>query len=88
MRQSEASRGIYFRGLLLCHKTDIIFRIEEFRTTPSIQQCFKCQGFGHKAPHCAKHQNISCVMKLIPTKTVQTRKKEVQIVGHLMSLAT
>ena len=23
----------------------IILKVEEFRTTPSVQQCFKCQGF-------------------------------------------
>ena len=41
-------------GGLICQKTGIIFKVEEFRTTPSIQQCFKCQGFGHKAPNCTK----------------------------------
>ena len=35
-------------GGLVCQKTGIIFRFEEFKTTPSILQCFKCQGFGHK----------------------------------------
>ena len=39
-------------GGLVCQKTNIIFRVEEFKTTPSILQCFKCQGFGHKAPNC------------------------------------
>ena len=44
-----------FRGdLLVCQKTGIIFKVEEFRTTPSIQQCFKCQDFGHKEPNCTK----------------------------------
>ena len=47
-------------GGLVCQKTDIIFKVEEFRTTPSIQQCFKCQDFGHKAPNCTKKQK--CVM--------------------------
>ena len=41
-------------------KTGIIFRVEEFRTTPSIQQCFKCQGFGHKESNCTKNQK--CVV--------------------------
>ena len=41
-------------GGFICQKTGIIFKVEEFRTTPSIQQCFKCQGFGHKAPNCTK----------------------------------
>ena len=41
-------------GGFICQKTGIILKVEEFRTTPSIQQCFKCQGFGHKAPNCTK----------------------------------
>ena len=45
---------------LVFQKTGIIFRVEEFRTTPSIQQCFKCQGFGHKAPNCTK--KTKCVV--------------------------
>ena len=36
------------------------FWVEEFRTTLSIQQCFKCQGFGHKASNCTKNQK--CVV--------------------------
>ena len=47
-------------GGLVCQKTGIIFLVQEFRTTPSIQQCFKCQGFGHKAPNCTKKQK--CVV--------------------------
>ena len=45
---------------LVCQKTGIIFRVEEFKTTPSILQCFKCQDFGHKAPNCTK--NEKCVV--------------------------
>ena len=29
-------------GGLVCQKTGIIFRVEQFKTTPSILQCFKC----------------------------------------------
>ena len=47
-------------GGLLCQKTGIIFQIKEFRITPSIQQCFKCQGFGHKALNCTKTE-MCCV---------------------------
>ena len=49
-KQAEA----LISGGFICQKTGIIFKVEEFRTTPSIQQCFKCQGFGHKAPNCTK----------------------------------
>ena len=44
-KQAEA----LISGGFICQKTSIIFKVEEFRTTPSIQQCFKCQGFGHNA---------------------------------------
>ena len=47
-------------GGFVCQKTGIIFRVEEFKTTPSILQCYKCQGFGHKAPNCTKNQK--CVV--------------------------
>ena len=43
-------------GRLICQKTGIIFKVKEFRITVSIQQCFKCQGFGHKAQYCTKKQ--------------------------------
>ena len=47
-------------GGLVCQRTGIIFRVEEFKTTPSILQCFKCQGFRCKAPNCTK--NEKCVV--------------------------
>ena len=64
-------------GELVCQKTGIIFKVEEFRTTPLIQQCYKCQGFRHKAPSCTKKTEM-CVVKLILTKTVQIEKKATQ----------
>ena len=70
-KQAEA----LISGGLICQKTGIIFKVEEFRITPSIQQCFKCQGFGHKAQNCTKNRNVLCVVKLIRTKTVQTKTK-------------
>ena len=76
-------------GGLICKKTGITFKVEEFTITPSIQQCFKCQDFGHKI--VLKNRNVLCVLKLIRTKTVQTKKKKpqnVQTVGSLMSPIT
>ena len=49
-KQAEALTS----GGFICQKTGIIFKVEELRIiTPSIQQCFKCQGFVHKAQNCA-----------------------------------
>ena len=76
---------------LICQKTGIIFKVEEFRITPSIQKCFKCQSFGHKVRNCTKNRNVLCVVKLTRIKTVQTKKKEpqnVQTVEDLMSPTT
>ena len=39
-KQAEA----LISGGLVCQKTDIIFRVDEFKTTHSILQCFKCEG--------------------------------------------
>ena len=51
-----------FQEGLVCQKTGIIFKIEEFRTTPLIQQCSKCQDFRHKAPNCTrKPRCVVCV---------------------------
>ena len=82
-KQAEA----LISGGLICQKTGIIFKVEEFRITPSIQQCFKCQGFGHKAQNCNKNRNVLCVVKLIHTKTAQTKTRKhqnVQTVGGPM----
>ena len=49
-KQAEA----LISGGFISQKTGITFKVEEFRTTPSIQQCFKCQGFGNKSPNCTK----------------------------------
>ena len=56
-KQAEA----LISGGFICQKTGIIFKVEKFRTTPSIQQCFKCEGFGYKAPNCTKKPK--CVVR-------------------------
>ena len=47
-------------GGFVCQKIGIVFKVEEFRTTPKIQQCFKCQDLGHKTSNCTKKQK--CVV--------------------------
>ena len=77
-------------GELVCQKTGIILKVEESRTTPSIQQCFKCQGFEHKSPNCTKKPKCG-MCEVHSHKTAQTKKKEiqnVQIIGDLMSPTT
>ena len=78
-------------GGLICQKTGIIFKVEGFGITPSIQQCCKCQGFGHKAQNCTKKQKcVACgeahSHKECPNK--DKKNQNVQTVGGLMSLIT
>ena len=62
MRSDEPKQAeALLSGGLVCQKTGIIFRVEEFKTTPSILQCFKCQSFGHKALNCTKKRKMCCV---------------------------
>ena len=86
-KQAEA----LISGGLVCQKTGIIFEVEEFRITPSIQQCFMCQGFGHNEQNCTTKQK--CVVygeahshKNCPNKDKKTQN--VQTVGGLMSPIT
>ena len=37
---------------LTCPIAGIIYRVEEFRTPISVQQCWNCQSFGHSAKTC------------------------------------
>ena len=78
-------------GRFICQKIGIIFKVEEFRTMPLIQQCFKCQGLGTRHQIAPENQNVLCVVKHILIKTALTKKKgnqNVLIVGDLISPTT
>ena len=46
---------------LTCPITGIIYRVEEFRTPISVQQCWNCESFGHSARTCrAKTKCFFC----------------------------
>ena len=60
IKSKITGKNLPFSGGFVCQKTGIIFRVEEFKTTASILQCYKCQGFGHKAQNCTKCQK--CVV--------------------------
>ena len=72
LKQAEALHS----GGVVCQKTCIIFRVEAFKTTPSILQCFKCQGFGHKALNCTKKKKCVVCGEAHSHKTAQIKKKE------------
>ena len=45
---------------LTCHTTGIIYKVEEFRSPVSLQQCWNCQSFGHSAKTC--RSKTKCVI--------------------------
>ena len=72
-------------------ETGIIFKVEEFRTMPSIQQCWSAKVLGTRHQIAPKNQNVLYVVKHIHIKTALTKKKgsqNVLIVGDLMSPTT
>ena len=78
-------------GGFICQKTGIIFKVEEFRTTPSIQQCFKFQDFRHKAPNCTKKPKCVVCGEAHSHENFPNKKKgnqNVLIVEDLMSPTT
>ena len=58
----------------------MLIRCESYRTTPSITQCYKCQGFNHVAKDCKKDQK--CVRCAGPHKSTDCpdKNKETLIV--------
>ena len=63
--------------------------VEEFKTTPSILQCFKCQSLGHKALNCTKKEKCVVCGEAHSHKNCPNKKNEslsAQIVGDLMLL--
>ena len=57
--------GIYFGRMRI--------RCETYRTTPSVTQCYKCQGFNHVAKDCKKDQK--CVRCAGPHKSTECPDK-------------
>ena len=50
--KDEAEAEALISQNLTCHITGIIYNVEEFRSTVSVQQCWNCQSFGHFAKTC------------------------------------
>ena len=70
-KQAEA----LISGGLLCQKTGIIFKVEEFRKhfDPTV---FQVPGFRAQGTKLRQNRNVLYVVKPIHTKTVQTKKKK------------
>ena len=43
---------------LACNVTGIVYKVEEFRASISVMQCYNCQCFGHSAKSCRSKQNV------------------------------
>ena len=50
--KDEAEAEALILQNLTCHTTVIIYKVEEFRSPVSVQQCWNCQNFGHSAKTC------------------------------------
>ena len=81
-------KHLFRGGGLVCQKTGIIFQVEEFRTTRSIQQCFKCDGSGHNAPNCTEKQKFVVCGEAHSRKNCPNKEKKARNVGDLMSPTT
>ena len=69
-KQSEA----LLSGGLVCQKAGIIFRVEEFKTTPSILQCFlsaKVSG--------TRHQTVPKTRNVFTQKLSKQRQKKAKV---------
>ena len=89
-KQYKTSRRTHF-GKTSMPEDRHNFKVEEFRTTLSIQQCFKCQVFGHKAPNCTKKQKCVVCGEAHSHKNCPNQEKETQnvpLVEDLMSPTT
>ena len=60
---------------LTCPQTGIIFKVEEFRSPISVQQCYNCQHFGHSAKIVRLKPSVSSVEKATHIKDAQIEKK-------------
>ena len=50
--KDEAEAEALISQSLTCYITGIIYKVEEFRSPVSVQQCWNCQSFGHSAETC------------------------------------
>ena len=58
--KDEAEAEALISQNLTCHTTRIIYKVEEFRSPVSVQQCWNCQSFGHSAKTC--RSKTKCVI--------------------------
>ena len=89
--KNEAEAEALISQNLTCHITGIIYKVEEFRSPVSVQQCWNCQRFGHSAKTCrsetkcsicgGSHHNKGCPNREKSNQNAPTVKK-----GHMLLL--
>ena len=55
--KDEAEAEALISQNLTCHITGIIYKVEEFRSPVSVQQCWNSQNFGHSEKTCKSKTN-------------------------------
>ena len=88
--EAEAETEALISQNLTCHTTGIIYKVEEFRSPVSVQQCWNCQSFGHSAKTCRSKPNVLSVGRATITKDALTERKSSQnaptVKGHMLLL--
>ena len=54
LKEAATAKALIAKKNLVCQKSGMVFKVEEFRAPPSIRQCYHCQGFRHSAENCRK----------------------------------
>ena len=88
--KDEAEAEALILQNLTCHITGIIYKVEEFWSPVSVQQCWNCQSFSHSAKTCRSKPNVLSVGRATITKDALTERKSSQnaltVKGHMLLL--
>ena len=88
--KDEAEAEALISQNLTCHITGIIYKVEEFRSPVSVQQCWNCQSFGHSAKTCRCKTKCLSVGRATITKDALTERTSTQnattVKGHTLLL--
>ena len=76
--KDEAEAEALISQNLTCHITGIIYKVEEFRSPVSAQQCWNCQSFGHSAKTCRSKTKCLICGEATITKDALTERKSSQ----------
>ena len=86
--KDEAEAEALILQNLTCHITGIIYKVEEFRSPVSVQQCWNCQSFGQQKRVGPKP--YGSVGRATITKDALTERKSSQnaptVKGHMLLL--